>query len=287
MAKVINFPNSAENQKNLIDEITEQNRIFCNGMRDRVGTECSALDRTGDPNAMYVGKIINAIVNNIITTLESAAKSAPNQINIPYLSNQIMHSVNAIMAGGIISPLTGCDEEWHDVTVPDDVGQKFRCTYRGKEYEIDIESVQVNIRYPKIYRLNGDNKYAHRIDFMQFHSATNPNHVNLTEDSIRFIQFPYTMQSAHFTCIIDSENHITDYLDCEYDDIANGLIYGDYTNNDPRSYIIAPKIPFFMLEDEGINIDEEIASYIDEVDYAMSTDSSCYDDDDENAEDAE
>ena len=279
MENISNTPNAmTEEQANMYTEIQNQNTNFCNGLRNRVEAECAALARSGDSNAMFIGDIINAVVNNIVNIFEDLSKTNDNLINIPFFSEQVMQSVNAIMAGGIISPLTGCDEEWVDVTVPEDVGQHFRCEYREKEYEIEIESVQVNARYSKIYRLNNDNRFAHRIDYIQFHDATNTNKVHLTADSIRFIQFPYTMESVHTACVINSENQISDYLNCDHETISNGLVYGNYNSDNPTKYLIAPKIPFHMLEDEGISIDTEIEDYFRQVAENLSADD--YEDDD-------
>lgn len=268
MDKVIQFPNNNE-QTTVENAIAQQNKIYLEGIKDRMHEEYNALVRTGNEQAIRTGKIISDMVNSIIdiTTDIFNTTSLNTSAHAPAFLNQCMQSINAIFAGGVISPLTGADEEWIDTTVPEDIGQQFKFKYRGKEYSIKIESVQVNIRYPKIYRLNGDNNLAHRIDYFQFHDATKPDHVHLTEDSIRFIQFPYTMQSLHSQCIIEDKT-ISDYLDFEYDEIANGLIYFDQSNPDPHSYVIAPKVPFTMLEEIGINIEEEIATFIKEVDDA-------------------
>jgi hypothetical protein len=96
---------------------------------------------------------------------------------------------------------------------------------------------------------------------MQFHDVARPGKINLTEDSIRFIQFPYSMSSIHSQCIVDEDNNIKDYLDFEFDEITNGLVYTDQSTDDPNAYIIAPKIPFHMLEEAGINIEEEIEQF--------------------------
>lgn len=265
MDKVVNFPGS---QNTIENEISQQNRIYLEGIKDRMNEEYKALIRTENAQAIETGKVIFDMLNAIVDrTIEEFDKSPilSTRVHAPMFINQCIQSLNAILAGGIISPLTGVEEEWVDTTVSEDIGQQFKFKYRGKEYSIDIESVQVNIRYPKIYRLNNDNRLAHRIDYFQFHDATKPENVHLTEDSIRFIQFPYTMQTLHSHCVVE-EKTISDYLDFYYDEIANGLIYPDQTNDDPHSYVIAPKIPFYMLEEEGISVEDEIAAFINDID---------------------
>ncbi len=281
MAEIFNFPNGESQENTMTNEITRQNKMYLDGMRDRMNAEFAALERVDAESATYIGSIIRSIVLNVIDEVELAMQKSMSTIQAPYFTSQIMRSVNAIMAGGIISPLTGDEEEWHDVTVPEDIGQKFKCEYRGITYEIDIESVQVNIRYPKIYRLNGDNRFAHRIDFIQFHDVAHPGKINLTEDSIRFIQFPYAMNSIRSQCIVNEANQITDYLDFEFDEITNGLVYIDQTTDDADAYIIAPKIPFHMLEGAGINVDVEVAEFIQEMHAEYGNDTEDNDDDDD------
>jgi hypothetical protein len=156
---------------------------------------------------------------------------------------------------------------------------KIKITYRDKEYSITIESIQINNRYPKIYRLNNDNNLAHRVDYFQFHDARNPENIHLTEDSIRFIQFPYSMQSLHSHCIID-DKVISDYLDFDYSEIKDGLIYPNQSSDEATSYVIAPKIPFTMLEEAGINMDKEIEIYVETIESgSIGTPLGSFDDD--------
>ena len=277
MGIAVNFPNNDHNT--IENEIVRQNKIYLEGIRERMNHEYNALLRTNNEPAITTGKIISKMVNSIIDHTADAFNENSElnkRIHAPAFISQCMQSINAILAGGIISPLTGEDEEWVDTTVAEDVGQQFKFNYRGKEYSITIESVQVNVRYPKIYRLNNDNRLAHRIDYFQFHNATKPDNIHLTEDSIRFIQFPYTMQTLHSHCIVE-DNKISDYLDFGYNEIANGLVYPDQSNDDPHSYIIAPKIPFHMLEEAGIDIEEEISAYVTEIDNSQMPD---FEDDD-------
>lgn len=277
MSKVINF-NSKQNT--VENEIAQQNKMYLEGIKSRMNEEYNAIVRSENSQAIETAKIISDMLHAVVDRTIKAFEDMPTmntRVHAPAFINQCIKSLNAILAGGVISPLTGADEEWVDATVPDDVGQEFKFTYRGKNYAITIESVQVNIRYPKIYRLNNDNRLAHRIDYFQFHDATKPENVHLTEDSIRFIQFPYTMQTLHSHCVVE-EKTISDYLDFDYDEIANGLIYPDQTNGDPHSYVIAPKIPFYMLEEEGINLENEIAAYIQDID---NSDMPAFTDDDE------
>ena len=277
MSNVVNFPGG---QNTVENEIAQQNKIYLAGIRDRMKEEYKAIVRTENNTAIETAKIIADMLNAVIDRVSEAFDTLPalsSHVHAPVFISQCMQSLNAILSGGVISPLTGADEEWADATIPEDIGQEFKFRYRGKEYSIVIESVQVNIRYPKIYRLNNDNRLAHRIDYFQFHDATKPENIHLTEDSIRFIQFPYTMQTLHSHCVVE-DKMISDYLDFDYDEITNGLIYPDQSNGEPHSYVIAPKIPFYMLEEEGISVENEIAAFIKAID---ETQIGSFDDDDD------
>ena len=283
MAEVIKFGeknNTSESNINIEEEILRQNKMYIDNVRAKAKIEHDALVRTGNEQAIQLGSVIYKIIDSIATSVDEALESynIVGKIQAPYFLNQCMQSVNAILAGGVISPITGDDEEWVDTTVPEDIGKEFTFEYRGKEHTITINSVQVNKRYPKIYRLNNDNDLAHRIDYFQFHDAKNPAKVHLTEDSIRFIQFPYTMQALHSHCIVDDRT-ISDYLDFDYSEIKDGLIYPDQSNDAPDSYVIAPKMPFSMLEENGIIIEEEIEKYLNYVNSNNFELSEEYDDD--------
>lgn len=268
---VINFPETKDTVKEVITpntpDFSQDNKIYLQGVIERMNAECNALAKTNNPTAIHLGNIISNIVNFTIDSIEKEFKEAPElnqKMHSGFLIKECIESVTAIFAGGVISPITGDDDEWIDVTDPADVGQNLTITYRDADYHIPIESVQVNIRYPKIYRFNNDNNYAHRIDYFQFHNIGNPDQVHRTEDSLRFIKFPYAMDSVHVQCIIDG-NNITDFIEFTPDEISNGLVYPNSNNPAPESYLIAPRIPFSMLEQSNINIDEEIHSYIDSV----------------------
>ena len=263
MDKVINFPENGNQKENEVNEVMLHNKNYLEGVRSKMGIEFAALVRTNNHKAIQLGTVISNIVESVVKAVDESLTSSGmiGEVNAQYFMTQCMQSVNAILAGGVISPITGDEEEWVDTTSPQDAGQEFKTTYRGKEFSIPIESVQVNKRYPKIYRLNNDNNLAHRIDYFQFHDAKNPNNVHLTEDSIRFIQFPYTMDALHSHCIVD-ENVISDYLDFDYTDVKDGLIYPNQASDDADSYVIAPKIPLSMLEEAGIIIESEIEEYL-------------------------
>ena len=255
------------NQEKIIEnEIINQNNMFLDSVVSKMNNEYEALERTGNEQAIQIGSVIKNIVYSIISEVRESLTSTGliTSTQAPYFMNQCMQSVNSILSGGVISPITGDEAEWVDTTAPQDAGQELKISYRGKEYSIPIESVQINKRYPKIYRINNDNNLAHRIDYFQFHDAKNPQKIHLTEDSIRFIQFPYTMQALHSHCIVD-DKVITDYLDFDYSDIRDGLIYPDQFSDDPNSYVIASKIPLTMLEDAGIVIENEIQEYLESV----------------------
>lgn len=276
---VINFPGATSEQNpeavENIEEVdvtktpdfSKDNNIYLEGVLNRMEAERNALAKTNNPTAIHLGNIISNLVNYTVESIKEELEKSPemNQnVHAGFIIKECIDSVTAIFAGGVISPITGDDDEWLDVTDPADVGQNLTIPYRGTEYHIPIESVQVNIRYPKIYRFNNDNQYAHRLDYFQFHNIVNQDQVHRTEDSLRFIQFPYSMTSVHVQCIM-MDNQITDYIEFTPDDISNGLVYPDSNNAHPESFIVAPRIPFTMLEAAGINLDTEIHEYIDSV----------------------
>ena len=285
MAEILESPKF---EKPIGNEIADENMKYFTSVQERVQAEYDALVRSGNQQAMWIGKVVYDIVNGIVSRTFDAMnenRDLNQRVQAQYFMSQCMQSVNAIFAGGIISPLTGVEEEWHDVTVSEDVGQILKIQFRDKEYQIPIESVQINKRYPKIYRLNGDNKFAHRLDYIQFHDVANPNNVHLTADSIRFISFPYDMNSLHYSCIVEN-GEIVDYLECDINDIANGLVYADQSNSDDTyANVIASKIPLHMLEEDGIDIENEVDNYIKSIDDGESfTISNSLDDEDDDDE---
>lgn len=280
---VINFPSSTEDvNPEVVDEetaienetvvnpksnLSKDNEIYLNGILERMQMECNAIAKTNNQAAICVSNMVSSIVNQIVKCVKdefAANETLANSVFAGYFIKECIDSATAVISGGVISPITGDEDEWRDVTDPADVGQNLVINYRGTDYNIPIESVQVNVRYPKIYRFNGDNNYAHRLDYFQFHDVGNPSVVHRTEDSLRFIQFPYSMDSMHVQCII-RDNSITDYIEFTPDEISNGLVYPNAANLHPESYIVAPRIPFSMLESAGINLDDEIHKYIDFV----------------------
>lgn len=291
--KVIKFPNknndekeiSKNNGENIENDIIRENMNYFESVKAKMENEYSALERTGNERVISLGTIVYNIVNSVVEEVSEVFKNNPDissQMNAQQFVIQSMQSSMAIFAGGIISPLTGDEEEWEDITVPEDIGQELKIEYRNKEFKIPIESIQMNKRYPRIYRLNGDNKFAHRTDYIQFFDVDHPENIHATEDSIRFIQFPYTMEAIRCGCLIDEiEKVISHYIDLDYDEILNGLIYHDEASEDLHAYVIAPKIPFFMLEENGIDVEKEIAEYIKCVDSLDLFEFGNEDDDDE------
>ena len=286
---VINFPgiNNEQSDERINNpnehDFSNDNMIYLDGVIERMKAECNALNKTNNAVAIHLGNIISNIVNYTVSNIKDEFEKSPDlnrDIHAGFMIKECIDSVTAIFAGGVISPITGDEDEWVDITDPADVGQTLSINYRDTEYHIPIESVQVNIRYPKIYRFNNDNQYAHRLDYFQFHNIGNPNEVHRTEDSLRFIQFPYSMTSVHVQCIID-DNNITDYIEFTSDQISNGLVYPDPTNSHPEAYVIAPRIPFSMLEAAGISIDSEINDYIDNIMNDTSNSDFDFDDDDD------
>lgn len=266
MGKILNSPT----ERTVENEIVEQNSNYFQSLLSKAQIEFAALERTGNEQAAWIGNLAKDIIYSIVSTVDdrlNRSEEYKNRVNANVVVSQVMQSVNAMLAGGVISPITGCDEEWQDVTVAEDVGQSLKINFRGRPFEIPIESVQVNIRYPKIYRLNNDNQFAHRIDFVQFHDVCHPENVRLTEDSIRFIKFPYSMEALHCSCVVE-DNIIVEYLDFSQSDIAHGVVFPNQLANtaeEPYAHIIAPKLPFHMLE-EVLDLEAEVAQYCEDYD---------------------
>lgn len=287
MSEVINFPNEElekEEKHDVKHDIAKENEQYLSGLRAKMEAEYNAIVRTKNENAIELGSVISEIMNSIIDIISTKYAKSPELYSKLPASRFLYHcmeAINSMMVGGIISPLTGDEEEWIDTTVSDDIGQQFKVQFRGKEYSITIQSVQTNIRYPRIYRLNGDNNLAHRIDYLQFHAIGHPEHTHLTSDSIRFITFPYQMESIHSQVVLNDKNEITDYFDLSYDEIKDGIVYPNQTSDDPHAYLIAPKVPVSMLIEDGINIDEEIENYLHSIDDMDSFNFDFNDDEDE------
>ena len=275
MADMVNFPE----QENVAERIQSRNDNFIQNVMNHMLVEQEAICKTGNEGAIESSKDIFKIVSNLCDIINERCDSMNNNAIAPMLVTNYLKAVASIFNGGVLSPLTGEDEEWIDVTAEEDIGKTVNFEFREHTIGITIESVQVNRRYPRIYRLNSDNRLAHRIDFVQFHDYLKPEIVRFNEESIRFIQFPYDMKGIHVDAVIE-EDKIIDAVSHELEELENDVIFPDMENPDRYAYIIAPKIPYHMLEEYGCNVEEELEAYLENVANIESV-SRCLDEEEE------
>ena len=238
-------------------------------------------------NPMYSDKLIKIIgdnMQNLIRDISNYADETENEsTKLPShatLLKTVIESMIVLMHQNNLTPLTGEEYEWKDVTAPEDVGKICNITFRGNTIKIPIESIQQNKRRSFIFRYNNDNNLAHNIRGAIYchdngYSVTSTTLQN--DDSLRFIQFPYMPMIIPIP--VKYDRHADKDNTCKtYEEVfafRNGYGYqrgytsadriifpqpGD-TSKDFERYIIAPKIPFTMLEEYGINIDKEVKEY--------------------------
>lgn len=242
-------------------------REYIDSFEKRAKLEKIALEKYSNPIMRDIGNTVVGMMELIVASsrrfiYRDDVKSFIEHHNykiaidpVEYV-DQYARALVSVVSGGIISPLTGDDDEWEDVTVDEDVGRDFIVEWNGETFTYPILKVECNKRVPSVYRLNGDNKFAHRLDLVQFIDHENEK-VHCTKDSIRFIKFPYMMQTV--ICEVETVNgEIVEFIDYTKEDITDGLIY---MNGYSSQYFAAPKIPFFLLEARGINIEEEIEKF--------------------------
>ena len=261
MADMVNFPG----QENIAERMQTRNSDFIENVMNHMLIEQDAICRTGNEGAIESAKDIFRIVAAVTDIIKERCNNTDGSTFLaPMLVTNYMQAVASIFNGGVLSPITGNDEEWIDTTDESDIGKTVSFKFRGHNVEIVIESVQVNKRYPHIYRLNNDNRLAHRIDFVQFHDYMKPEIIRMNEESIRFIQFPYDMKGIHVDAVIE-EDKIVDLVSHYWAELENNIIFPDMESNDFYRYIIASKIPYHMLEEYGYSLEEEIKSYIESI----------------------
>lgn len=182
-----------------------------------------------------------------------------------------MRYLNAIFSGQSLSPIYGTENEWEDITAKEDAenGQVFKATINSQRVEIPFNKLEVNKRMRTIFRLNGDNRLAHRTDFVAFVDPAKPNETHLNDDSIRFIQFPYEAETLTCHCTF-KDGKVDQYLSCTEDYIKNGIVFpapdADMSNPETyHHYMIAPKIPEHLFEQYGVDKDALIEQYLKEV----------------------
>ena len=236
-------------------------------------------------NPLYSGKLIKIIGDNMQNLIRDIANYADESIDENALGHVTMlkasiESMTVLMHRQNLTPLTGEEYEWEDVTAAEDVGKICNIDFRGNTIKIPIESIQQNKRCSFVFRYNNDNNLAHNIRGAIYchddgYSVTSTTLQN--DDSLRFIQFPY--MPTIIPIPVKYDRHVDkDKTFKTYEEVfafQNGYGYqhgytsadriifpqpGD-TSKDFERYIIAPKIPFTMFEEYGIDINKEVKEY--------------------------
>lgn len=236
-------------------------------------------------NPLYSGKLIKIIGDNMQNLIRDIANYADESIDENALGHVTMlkaaiESMTVLMHRQNLTPLTGEEYEWEDVTAVEDVGKICNIDFRGNTIKIPIESIQQNKRCSFVFRYNNDNNLAHNIRGVIYchddgHSVTSTTLQN--DDSLRFIKFPY--MPAIIPLPIKYDQHADKDNACKtYEEIPNPYNgYGyqrGYTSADRiifpypgeisknyKAYLVAPKIPFTMFEEYGIDINKEVKEY--------------------------
>ena len=240
-------------------------------------------------NPLYSDKLIKIIGDNMQNLIRDIANYADETedetTKLPshvILLKTVIESMTVLMHQHNLTPLTGEEYEWKDVTAAEDVGKICNITFRGNTIKIPIESIQQNKRCSFVFRYNNDNNLAHNIRGVIYchddgHSVTSTTLQN--DDSLRFVKFPY--MPAIIPLPIKYDQHADKDNTCKtYEEIPNlhnGYGYQrGYTSADRiifpypgeisknyKAYLVAPKIPFTTFEEYGIDIDKEVKEYYD------------------------
>ena len=199
--------------------------------------------------------IINTILGQAIIRIRGAGGDA---LPLTSIVSQYVKSITTILSGGIISPLMGVESEWEELPIPENAPKEITVPFRGENIVIPYKSIQVNRRYPQVYRFNKDNNYAHAMDYIRIHDKHDMSKYVTTAVSRRFIKFPYTLE--HVDLVVDRVNvtpgkvNIPDYGGGNTEnDLYNMIIFKDNDN-----YLVAPPIPFHMLKKYGCDYNEEL-----------------------------
>lgn len=213
-------------------------------IRSKLELEMMAIEKTKNEGALEVMKDVVSIVDNMLGVGSIRARGAGTDMGdlVVILRNYVRY-IETVLSGGILTPLTGREDEWEDISIAPNASRTIVQNFRGNEYTIDFKTVQVNKRYANIYRFNKDNKYAHRVDMVLFANIDNPNQVVANSASLRFIQFPYTLEQIRIASIF-SENQFARTADGEdLQEVMDTIAFRATSGN----VIAAPPIPFPTL----------------------------------------
>ena len=204
-----------------------------------------------------------------------------------------INSLAALFGGGLISPLTGADFEWEELPIPE--GKKVddvHIVFRDKEFVLQVESIQVNKRYPQVRRFNNDNRFAHCYNAIGFEVEADDengrelrNELKYTMTSIRYIEFPYQLEHVNIPADLDEDGNIDPITD-SIENIANEIYFDPQFSEcgEPSGNLVfLPPIPKFLLE-SMVNLEEEKAKAQKDIEEAykrFTADLSIFDEDDD------
>ena len=270
MSEIVNFPNSADpgEMPNKIDERKKQaNETYFNGVKQHIDDELEALNFQA-PSAMAKGTFedLRSLSTTILNAAQQRVEASDHRYVMSALIGGYINSLAALFGGGLISPLTGADFEWEELPIPE--GKKVEdvhIVFRDKEFVLQVESIQVNKRYPQVRRFNNDNRFAHCYNAIGFEIEADDensdklrNELKYTMTSIRYIEFPYQLEHVNIPADLDEDGNIDPITD-SIEDIANEIYFDPQFSEcgEPSgNLVLLPPIPKFLLE-SMVNLEEE------------------------------
>lgn len=297
MSEIVNFPNSADpgDMPNKVDERKKQaNETYYNGVKQHIADELEALNSQA-PSAMAKDTFedLRSISTTILNAAQQRVEASDHRYVMSSLIGGYINSLATLFGGGLISPLTGADFEWEELPIPE--GKKVEdvhIVFRDKEFVLQVESIQVNKRYPQVRRFNNDNRFAHCYNAIGFEIEADDensdelrNELKYTMTSIRYIEFPYQLEHINIPADLDEDGNIDPITD-SIENIANEIYfdpqfseYGEPSGN----LVFLPPIPKFLLE-SMVNLEEEKAKARKDIEEAykrFTADLSIFDEDDD------
>lgn len=272
MSEILNFPNIADpgDMPNKIDERNKQsNETYYNGVKQHIADELEALNfQAPSRMAKDTFEDLRSISTTILNAAQQRAESSDHRYVMSALIGGYINSLAALFGGGLISPLTGADFEWEELPIPE--GKKVEdvhIVFRDKEFVLQVESIQVNKRYPQVRRFNNDNRFAHCYNAIGFEVEADDenghelrNELKYTMTSIRYIEFPYQLEHVNIPADLDEDGNIDPITD-SIENIANEIYFDPQFSEcgEPSGNLVfLPPIPKFLLE-SMVNLEEEKA----------------------------
>ena len=297
MSEIVNFPNSADpgEMPNKIDERKKQaNETYYNAVKQHITDELEALNfQAPSTMAKDTFEDLRSISSTILNAAQQRVESSDHRYVMSSLIGGYINSLAALFGGGLISPLTGADFEWEELPIPE--GKKVEdvhIVFRDKEFVLQVESIQVNKRYPQVRRFNNDNRFAHCYNAIGFeieaddeNSGELRNELKYTMTSIRYIEFPYQLEHVNIPADLDDDGNIDPITD-SIENIANEIYFDPQFSEcgEPSGNLVfLPPIPKFLLE-SMVNLEEEKAKArknIEEAYKRFTADLSIFDEDDD------